>query len=373
MRGRFLRACAALTPRRNPSPHPATVTAVRPPRRTLSLALLAASIALAAIPTVTCARGRRRHRSAPSHDVNVQPAAPSASLEANAFRYRQLAIGQGDSALLETGDGHAALVDTGPESGAEALATTVKSLGKRLDFILISHGHVDHYGGLRAAVGAGNPESFIVPHAPEEGVEWARTLAWLRASGARVVEGHVSSTLSLGASVGITVLAPSTPAITRSRSDVNANGLAVRIDHHGATYTHRFLMTGDAELETEARLLDSPESLKADVLKVAHHGSAFSSSLRFLEAVAPAYALVSAGKGNDYHHPHGAALERILGVGARILRTDVHGTITVTSRDAGLEVATEHEAADHAENVGADGGEEHLPKRHRPRHKSTVH
>lgn len=299
----------------------------------------------------------------------MQPSAAGASLEPHAFRYRQLAIGQGDAALLETGDGHVALVDAGPESGADALATTIQALGKRLDFLLVSHGHVDHFGGLRAAVGMGHPEVFFVPRAPEEGAQWGRTLAWIRASGARVIEADRGTEHRLGDDVVVQVLGPQGPPIERSRSAVNANGITARVEHRGADYTHRFLLTGDAELETEARLLDTPEALRADVLKVAHHGSAFSSSLRFLEAVAPAYALVSCGAGNDYRHPHGVALERILGVGARILRTDLHGTITLTSRSPVLEVTTERDVHDKLENVGADGGEEHLPKRHRPRHK----
>jgi beta-lactamase superfamily II metal-dependent hydrolase len=166
------------------------------------------------------------------------------------------------------------------------------------------------------------------------------------------------------------MLAPSAPAIERSRSDVNANGVVVRVDHILASSTHRFLFTGDAELPTEARLLTAPDSLRAEVLKVAHHGSGFSSSLRFLEAVAPRFAVISAGANNDYGHPHANALERLLGVGARVLRTDLHGTVTFTSDETGLALATEREVRPGEENVAPGGHGEQLPKRHRPRHRS---
>lgn len=363
---------------------------VRRTRRSLALLAMVTACAFAAMPTVTCARmqgprgggkapergGHHREPGIPKPRPTGAPGlapSPSASgtlpLRAQGFRYRQLAIGQGDAALLECGSGETALVDAGPAASASTLVQTLKSLGREVSWILISHGHADHYGGLGAAVGLGSPPSFIVPQAPDEGVEWRRALASLHGSGARVIEAKRGDTIALCAGVDVRVLAPSPPPISRSRSDVNANGIVLRVDHHGADYTHRFLLTGDAELETEARLLEDPEGLRADVLKVAHHGSAFSSSLRFLEAVAPSLAIVSSGSGNDYHHPHGATLQRLLGVGARILRTDLHGTVSVTSGDEGLTVETDHEVLNHLENVGEDGGEANLPKEHRPRHR----
>lgn len=345
-------------------------------RRLVAAVVVLALVALGALPAVTGARGRRhaprpRERSAPA---DAPPHADASRAvhgrpEPHGFRYTQLDIGQGDAALLESGDGTSAFVDFGPSDEAPALLAALAKTGGKLAWALVSHGHADHHGGLEAALGLGHPERVFVPRAPEEGVEWARTLAVVRSRGTRVVELAKGDRIDLGSEVSIEVLAPTDPPIVRSRSDVNANGLVVRADHVLASYTHRFLFTGDAELPTEARLLANPETLHADVLKVAHHGSGFSSSLRFLEAVAPRFAVLSAGTGNDYGHPHGAALERLLGVGARIFRTDLHGSIAFTSTAAGVAVDVEREVAPGLENVAPSGGEERLPKRHRPRHR----
>lgn len=346
--------------------------------RLVAAVVLLALVALGTVPSITGARGRRsRTPGAPSSNPTPPAAAPheaphrhlGASLAPTAFRYTQLDIGQGDAALLEAGDGPRALLDLGPRDDAPALLTAIHLAQGSLAWVLVSHGHTDHYGGLEAALGLGKPTQLLVPASAEEGAEWARTLAHVRASGTRVVEVARGRTLELGAHVHVEVLAPSAPAIERSRSDVNANGVVLRVDHVLASSTHRFLFTGDAELPTEARLLSAPESLRADVLKVAHHGSGFSSSLRFLEAVAPRYAVISCGAGNDYGHPHANALERLLGVGARVLRTDLHGAVAFSSDDAGLTPTTDRAVEPGAENVAPGGGGERLPKRHRPRHR----
>lgn len=348
------------------------------PSRVVAAIVLFALVVLGAVPSITGARGgRSRSRGnaeAPRRPVPDRPRADesqraSPALAPAAFRYTQLDVGQGDAAILEAGDGHRAFVDVGPRPDAPALLEAMHRVGNELEWVLVSHGHTDHYGGLEAIFALGTPSRLFVPAAPEDGAEWARALVHVRARGTNVVELERNARLTLGDHVAIAVLAPSAPPIERSRSDVNANGIVLRADHITASYTHRFLLTGDAELATEARLLSAPESLRADVLKVAHHGSGFSSSLRFLEAVAPSLAVVSSGSGNDYGHPHANALARLLGVGARILRTDIHGTVSVTSDDRGLTVATERETAPGLENVAPGNGGDHLPKRHRPRHR----
>jgi competence protein ComEC len=93
----------------------------------------------------------------------------------------------------------------------------------------------------------------------------------------------------------------------------------------------RVLFMGDAEAETERWLLARGEDLHAQVLKVAHHGSRYSSGARFLRAVAPELAVVSCGPGNEYHHPHRATLERLARMGVRVWRTDVDGTLSLAS------------------------------------------
>jgi competence protein ComEC len=131
--------------------------------------------------------------------------------------------------------------------------------------------------------------------------------------------------------VRIAVLGP-VHAMTGTRSDPNNNSLVLAVTAGG----FRLLLTGDAETEEQLSLLaaDDPTLLRADVLKVAHHGSAYQDEA-FLEAVAPRIALVSVGLDNDYGHPSEVLLARLTRGGARVLRTDRHGDLAVLRDDQG--------------------------------------
>ena len=137
--------------------------------------------------------------------------------------------------------------------------------------------------------------------------------------------------MRLGLHVDVEVLAPREPLLRHTRSDPNANSVVVRLTHPSPEGTVRFLFTGDAEHPTEQRLLETPEALTADVLKVAHHGSKHASSAGFLRAVGAKVAVVSCGRGNDYGHPHLATLRRLADVAVEVHRTDLEGDVTVDS------------------------------------------
>lgn len=134
----------------------------------------------------------------------------------------------------------------------------------------------------------------------------------------------------IGENVNLTVLAPEDPLLSGTRSDANANSIVLWIKHGEVD----FLLTGDAEKETEERLL---EVLRArpppdfEILKVAHHGSRYASSESFLSRVKPQVALISCGLRNRYKHPAPETLQRLKKVGAKIFRTDLMGTIKVRS------------------------------------------
>ena len=125
------------------------------------------------------------------------------------------------------------------------------------------------------------------------------------------------------------------PPIVGSRSDVNSNSVVARLTYG----TFSVLFTGDAEGPTEAWLLRSGSDLHANVLKVAHHGSRYASSARFLTAVGPSIAVVSVGTGNVYRHPAAGTLARLARAGAKVYRTDVDGTVTIETDGATLTVA----------------------------------
>jgi len=238
-------------------------------------------------------------------------------------------VGQGDALALRAGPGSAVLVDAGPDPAAVDRCLEELEV-RRVPLLLLSHLHADHVGGLPgvfrrpvAAVGAGPyPE-------PETG---RRLLADQSARHRTpVLELRTGAAYTIG-SVRLEVLSPAT-AFTGTRSDPNNNSLVVRATV-GATTV---LLAGDAEEEAQRALLRSGAPLGVDVLKVAHHGSAYGEPA-FLDAVRPRVALVSVGVGNDYGHPNPGVLARLERGGARVLRTDRDGDVAVVSREGRLAV-----------------------------------
>lgn len=142
--------------------------------------------------------------------------------------------------------------------------------------------------------------------------------------------------LDLGAGATAQILAPPNPLFHDTRSDENANSVVLLVSYRGA----RILLTGDMEAVGEEWLLAQGVDVRAELLKVAHHGSGYSSTPEFLAAVQPRYALISAGRGNSYGHPDPKTVERLQSAGATVYRTDLQGTITLRTRGEGWTVST---------------------------------
>ncbi|WP_433051297.1 ComEC/Rec2 family competence protein [Dactylosporangium sp. CS-033363] len=235
-------------------------------------------------------------------------------------------VGQGDALAVSAGPGSAVVVDAGPEP--DPVDGCLRRLGvRRVPLLVISHFHVDHVGGLDGVLRGRQVDGMLVPAFAEPAAARAAVLG----RGVPSASAVPGSALTVG-DVRIEVLGPVRP-VTGTRSDPNNNSLVLAVTANGI----RVLLTGDAETEEQLSLL--PLALRADVLKVAHHGSAYQSD-EFLAEVAPRVALVSVGVGNDYGHPSAVLLARLERGGARVMRTDQLGDVAVV-RDAsgGLAVA----------------------------------
>ncbi|WP_192902271.1 ComEC/Rec2 family competence protein [Micromonospora globbae] len=242
------------------------------------------------------------------------------------------AVGQGDAVVLPVASGRAVVVDAGPEPAA--VDACLRRLGVReVPLFVVSHFHVDHVGGVAGVFRGRRVAAVLTPALtePETGQALVREAA--DGGNARLLTATAGTTYRAGGAE-LVVLGPPYP-LRGTRSDPNNNSLVLRATVRGV----RLLLPGDAETEEQRALLDRVphDVLRADVLKVAHHGSAYQDP-EFLDAVRPAVALVPVGAGNDYGHPSPGLLARLARNGARVLRTDVDGDVAAVRRDGGLAV-----------------------------------
>jgi len=256
-------------------------------------------------------------------------------------------VGQGDGFVLRTAAGVTVVVDAGTGSGGKAIASYLRRQQiTAVDLLILTHPHADHIGGvphiLKAAAVAG---AWVSGYAGTTRTQ-AKVLAEFEKRGVPVTAVRRGNKATLDGGVELTVLAPEDPLIQNSRSDANANSVVLWMKHGEID----FLLTGDAESETESRILDvlrgrpPPEF---EVLKVAHHGSRHASSKTFLARVRPQIALISCGLNNRYNHPHPDTLKRLSGIGAQVFRTDLHGTIQLRSDGENILIITEKQVQLH--------------------------
>ena len=236
-----------------------------------------------------------------------------------------LNVGQGDCTIV-TCDGEAMIIDGGPPSASQLIYSHIQNtLGlKQLDYMISTHPHLDHVAGLSAALNAAPVELLLTPVLEWDSQAFRSMMKYADAIGTVIVVPQEGDTLQLG-NATITILHCWPEAIEHGRT--NDSSIVTRIDYGNTA----FIIAGDAEDWSEYMMLDSGFNLKADVLRIAHHGSRTACTKPFLEAVHPKYAVISVGAGNEYGHPHQDVLDRLADIGSKVLRTDELGTIVITS------------------------------------------
>lgn len=268
---------------------------------------------------------------------------PLAPLRVAGVEMHMIDVGQGDAVALRTPRGRWILVDAGRawrggDAGRATIIPYIQRHGGSIAAFVLTHPHADHAGGAATVLRALRPELFwdgayvgtsetyrhALTAAAEAGISWER----VRPGHRRAIDG-----------VELEFLAPDS-VWTRGLDDPNEASVVLR-----ATYgAVRFLLVGDAEREEERWLLARDSvALRAEVLKVGHHGSTTSTTEAFLRAVRPVVALVSVGAGNSYGHPSPRVLALLAGNGATVLRTDRQGTVVVRTNGSTLEIQAQGE------------------------------
>ncbi|MDP3727733.1 MAG: ComEC/Rec2 family competence protein [bacterium] len=243
-----------------------------------------------------------------------------------------LDVGQGDALFIEAGNGNQVLIDGGPDASVLArLAAIMPFWDRSLDLLILTHPHADHLDGLLAVL-----ERYDIGMVIESGVNHTipEYAAWHDEMTRRAIPRVVArrgGIVRLGGGAALRILSP-----LRS-----FDGVTVRNIHEASVVMllsfqdARALLAGDAEAPLERLLMAATapagNDVRADVLKVGHHGSKTSTSAAFLGAVKPRLAVISAGRKNRYGHPTAEVIDRLAAAGVTVFRTDQQGTITFTS------------------------------------------
>jgi competence protein ComEC len=271
-----------------------------------------------------------------------------------------LDVGQGDSALITFPNGENLLIDGGGKGRFNRISIQneyedepvifepdTQTIGEmvvsnflwqkgysKIDYILATHADADHIQGLSDVARNFRVRAAIFGRTPLKNFEFAELYSILQKRGIESLTVSRGEALTFG-DVKVEVLFPEKDDNAEAISD-NNHSLVLRI-----TYGERsFLMTGDIEKETEGALLNAPEFVRTDVIKVAHHGSATSSTENFVKASKAKLAIISVGKQSQFGHPKPEVVERWKNAGAKVLTTGENGTISVSTDGRDLQLRT---------------------------------
>jgi beta-lactamase superfamily II metal-dependent hydrolase len=288
----------------------------------------------------------------------------------------------GDALLISSPAGKTVLIDAGDTTKGKAVVEALKRNNiQQLDYFIATHPHPDHVGGATEVFKAvkvlnvidnGQPPSvpaeLVAATAPAKSAATKKPAkpakptktstvtkfyddykAAVTSSGAHYETARPGTKYDLGGGALLMILAPSEPFFTKDKmstggNEANANSIVARLDYGAFS----MLLTGDAEDQTEHRLLTKELDLTSRVIKIAHHGSKYASSGDFLNRVKPAVAIVSCGAWNRYGHPSQAVLDRLKAANVKLYRTDMQGEITITTRgkDGDMTIKTAKETTE---------------------------
>ncbi|MCK9216966.1 MAG: MBL fold metallo-hydrolase [Firmicutes bacterium] len=231
-------------------------------------------------------------------------------------------VGQGDAILITQGN-HNMLIDAGDNKYEKAVVDYLKKQGvKKLDYVIGTHPHADHIGGLDAVIDAFEIGKIIMPKVEHTTKTFLDVLTSVKNKRLKVTTPNVGDKYKLGEAEFI-IAAPN----SKNYLELNNYSIVTRMEYGKIS----FLFTGDAEVLSEMEILNNKINIEADVLKMGHHGSDTSSSDEFLDTVKPKYAVIQVGEGNKYGHPAAKILNKLEKRNIKIYRNDLDGNIIAIS------------------------------------------
>lgn len=242
-----------------------------------------------------------------------------------------LDVGQGDANFIELPNGETMLIDAGIASTGDDIVEYIENLGyDTIDYVVSTHPHADHIGGMAEVIEAFDVDAIYMPKAVSTSKTYENLLETIQDKGLSIKTGKSGVKVLDEDDLDIVMVAPSSD----DYSNLNNYSIVLKITYGDVS----FLYTGDAEEES---LEEITSDIKADVLKVGHHGSDTSTSEEFLEKVNPQYAVISVGEKNSYGHPAASTIELLQEYTNNIYQTDLNGTVVISTDGVNINVKTE--------------------------------
>lgn len=256
--------------------------------------------------------------------IDSKSSQPSnSSTNSSEFTVHYIDIGQGDSELIQINNKNL-LIDAGPTKSTDKLLSYLNSINiKKLDYVIATHPDEDHIGGMSTIIHTYPIEKFYAPKKTVTTKAFEHMITELKSKNMNIDVPKPGMQLDLGENIKAQIIAPN----NTKYEDTNNYSIVLKVSY-GNT---KFLFTGDAEKLSEREILDKNYDISSNVLKIGHHGSSTSTSDEFLDRVSPEIAIISCGKDNKYGHPHKETLRKLKNRNIRIYRTDIDGTIVLTS------------------------------------------
>lgn len=277
-------------------------------------------------------------------EVDSTPTTTLATSTLSTLKVHYIDVGQGDSELLQV-NGITILIDTGESDQAQNLISYLEKQGvTQIDYLFLTHPHTDHMGGAVKIMEHFPVKKVYLTNKTHTTVSYRKLIETIQKKNIKRVQAKAGVSISFTKNLKGEILAPS-----HTYDDINASSIVMKITYGNTS----FLFTGDATIETENDILNAGYDVSSDVYKVAHHGSSTSNSSAFLKAINPSICVIEVGKNNSYGHPHKEVKDLLSKLNTKVYRTDLNGSIVISSNGKKLSVKTTKGSATQETNTNS--------------------